>query len=219
MGPYDVVIPLGSSSNDYFELRYSLRSMCQHFPHRGLFIVGKQPKWLCNAVHIPYMDGVLKNQNIANKVLQACMTSKLSDDFLFRADDIFFTAPLPDPIPDYYFGTIREAERNPRYGNAYKQVIQNTPDGLYYDIHTPVLMNKHKFIELMQQPWGKDHLLKSTYLNRYPRNPVAWQDVKGEDFRSPVFSTNERVTRSFMKIIAELYPEPSIYEADHKTLT
>lgn len=211
----DVVIPLGSSHNDNWELRYSLRSMCQHFPHRDLYIIGKRPTWLQNAVHIPQMDGALKNLNIANKVLTACLQPGLSEDFLFKADDIFFTAPLPDPIPDYYHGTVEEAETNPRFGSTYKDVIRNSAGGLYYDIHTPVLMNKHRFTELMQTPWGKDHLLKSAYLNRYPRNPVVWEDVKGETIRYPVFSTYSRITTSFMKVITELYPTPSKYEADN----
>ncbi len=216
MGPIDVVIPLGHGSiYNNWELRYALRSLSANFPHRNVYIVGIKPKWIQNIIHIPFVDGGLKNYNLALKVLAACRLQELSDTFLYMHDDHFFTTPLQD-IPDYYDGTIEEWQRK-NINSEYKKAIYNTPPGLYYDNHTPKLMNKFNVVELLRERWLKDKLFKSTYFNAYPGNPIYLKDCKVHDRDipgTPFFSTSRHIQPHLMRAIELKYPVPSKYEAD-----
>lgn len=218
MGPIDIVIPLGVGSKyDNFELRYSLRSVCKYYHHRNIIIVGHLPRWVRNVIHIPCKDIEPKNYSIARKVLRACMYPGISDTFVMKADDIFFNKPTGD-IHDYYNGTKENAVANPKFGSVYRKAIINTPGELYFDIHTPVVFDKAKFVELMAEPWQGDMVLKTLYKNKYPGKRVEMRDAKITDANipdMPFFSTPSFIPKPLMRHIEQLFPVPSRYEADN----
>ena len=96
--PYDAVYPLGSGSKwNNNELRYSLRSLEKNLVDlRNVYIVGYRPEWLTGAIHIPCDDPLPHNKdgNIIRKILRACQTPGLSEDFLQVSDDQILLRPL-----------------------------------------------------------------------------------------------------------------------------
>jgi hypothetical protein len=83
----DVVYVLGTGSKwKNNELRFSLRAIEKNLTgYRDIYVIGENPGFLQNVIHIPYPDELPGNAdgNIARKVLRACREKKLSDNFLF----------------------------------------------------------------------------------------------------------------------------------------
>ena len=92
---FDVVYVLGNgSSNDNEELRYSLRSIEKFaIGIRNVFVVGANPGYLSDKViYIPTTDKfphdhLNKDRNHWRNIEIACKDPRLSEDFLFAADD------------------------------------------------------------------------------------------------------------------------------------
>lgn len=93
-----------------------------------------------------------------------------------------------------------------------------------FDIHTPILYEKQKFIALEQEEWGYEHIIKSLYCNRWGVQGEEMKDLKfsrpfkREEIRQAIqgklwFSISENGTNDAMKdVLQELYHNPSKYE-------
>ncbi len=214
MGPVDVVIPLGKGSRySNWELRFALRSLCAYFEHRNVYLVGERPDWF-TGIHIPAGDTGQRNISMFRKVCAACKHPDVSEVFLYMHDDHFFTRPMTH-IPDYYDGTIDEWAGK-SINALYRQIIQRTPKGNYYDNHTPKIVSKTLF---PQTPMKSEQLVKSTYFNTFgPADPQPLKDCKirsGSIPDGPFFSTPSYMPHSLRDKIESLYPVPSRYEADN----
>lgn len=209
-----LTIPYRSDDNNGRELRFAIRSMVMHFKDlTGVCIIGDRPTWYTGE-HIPCGD-ILNHRawSIVNKLLHCS-----HETFLMSNDDIFATKPFTSDLPQYYSHTLKEVPVNGRYVTRRNNVMKLFPDGLFYDTHTPMVVNEQEFRECQPKDWHKsDYLGKSLYCNAYTRNPVQLKDYKIRsvqglpvDLSQPFFSTNERSAK-FIKF-EEMYPEPSVYE-------
>jgi len=162
----DLVYILGTGSKwNNIELRLSLRSVEKKLTgYRNIYIVGENPGFLSQKViHLPFPDMLSSKNadgNMALKILHACANPELSDDFLFMNDDFIINKPVNTlKFPLYHKGDMKE--RSDEYWKAqpYRYRLRRTFEALLerglptmqYDYHAPMIMNKHKFIEVMAQ--------------------------------------------------------------------
>src|SRR5687767_1481800 len=167
------ILGKGSSWHD-LELLYSLRSLADYVAGIDrVFVVGARPRWLTNVIHIPQGDPhKCKERNIAEKVLSACLDPRLSEKFLFLNDDHLALAPMPaDDIPAWRGGDLKTLADKLTGGN-YRLAMYNTINRLKerglstwnFDIHTPMVMERAKFIGVMASyNWSERFVLKSLY--------------------------------------------------------
>lgn len=154
------VVYVVKTAEDNEELRYSLRSLV-NVPHGRLFIAGYKPSWLTNCIHIPTEQSGSKFNNSTNNLLQACRNKELSDEFIFMNDDFFIMKPT-ESIPALHRGVVSEVIRSyqqQRGGDEYIDGMQQTKallvsmgftEPISYELHVPILLNKNKFIEVME---------------------------------------------------------------------
>jgi len=181
----DVVIPIGRGSTwKNNELRYCLRSIQQHLKgYRNIYIIGNIPEFLKQVqgiITINFPDPAPGNPalNIYRKLLFASWLQEVSDDFLMFNDDYFLIADTDAAtIPHYYKPqNLQECIKKIQPGNTFRTAVENTIKALqeksfelkYFDIHVPMLYNKQKFAQVMQQynwtlPYG--YTAKSLYCN------------------------------------------------------
>lgn len=189
----DLVYPIGHGSLwNNNELRYSLRSVEQHLVgFRNVVIVGERPDWLTNVIHIPCPDlGRTRPEHIYRKILKACQSSEVSDDFLFMNDDFFYLQDRQaDKIPWYSDGTLDSVIEKERPTKAYTRMLIHTRNWLenrglptiHYDIHVPCIYKKQEFIRVFQDvDWsqGPGYVIKSMYANRVGVQPAFYEDCK-----------------------------------------
>ena len=171
---FDVVYPFYNLNTDD-ELRYSIRSVVKNFSAlRHIWVIGDKPEW-ANALlrHLPY-DHVAhlpsnvysKNRNICEKMDLAARNERVTENFIYLADDYFILKPWSgedfltkviiredmDQIND----ELREmGDRSNESLNEWKRALWWTYDrikaegysGLNYETHTPKLINKKRLIQ------------------------------------------------------------------------
>jgi hypothetical protein len=157
VGLPDLVIPVRPGESNQ-ELRYALRSFAQNLPHRRIVIAGYKPSWLRNVLHIPVRQRPSKYASSTANLLAACRHAEVSDDFLLCNDDFYVLAPI-EQMPVYHRGPVSaiEAYYRTRANGAYLQGMRATRDLLVklghdnpisYELHVPMPMNKHRFLEI-----------------------------------------------------------------------
>lgn len=151
----DVVYPLGTGSlckNQ--ELKYSLRSL-KFIKHGKIFIVGHRPGFLNHVIHVHFSERTHKKQfNVISKLLTVCKLDRLSDDFILMNDDFFFLKETE--IKKYLYDSSIKSLQNKTPRTQYGKALQNTIEYLNnnhlpfnnFEIHYPMVFNKHKFLEL-----------------------------------------------------------------------
>lgn len=239
----DVVYVLGSRSGwQDNELLYSLRSLQQYVSNIGqVFIVGEKPRWpIKDAILLPYPDKhICKERNIMEKLAYACGHADLSDNFLHCHDDHFMLSYQDaEEFPAWHGATLDMLAKTVAAGNHWRDAVQNTFLALSqmgltvdnYDLHAPMLFNKHDYPEIMDQyDWAgtpRGFVVKSLYANTFGiadavfsgdlKINVAYSEISdlvkkiiGRDF----FSVgNAGLSNNFKKLMAELYPNPSTFE-------
>lgn len=232
----DVVYVLGTGSKwEDNELRYSLRSIEKYLKYNKVFVVGEKPTWLQGVTHIPYPDEHKeKETRIALKVLVACKDERVSKEFLFMNDDIFLTKhDHAQFYPNYYSGTLQDADEQKGVNMVYRNAIKNTVYALsskynrYFDVHTPIVYNREKFSWMMEKyNWDKEfsYVVKSMYANSLGLSGKNITDCKIDHIKDtnaileriknvPCFSVSDRGLGEAMKgVLQKLYPEKSKYE-------
>jgi hypothetical protein len=238
----DAVYPLGHNSpwGDR-ELIYSLRSLDRYARGiRRVVIVGAPlPPALGFEVlpwpilHLPARDlTCCKETNIVRKVLQACNTVGLSQEFLFCNDDHFFLQDFDAlTLPFYAQGTLAEKIAN-RSQDSYRAALVNTADVLteerlpthYFDVHCPIRYDKAAFRDIMAgYDWTRKrgYVVKSLYANTNQREPTPFVDLKIDSELTTahildrlvgrwVFSVGDRgLTPAMKSVLATLYGEIS----------
>lgn len=177
----DVVCVLGNGShwNDN-ELRYSLRSLVKFGSNfRSVIIIGDKPEWIQNIIHIPFENPTNYNHehNIYEKILVACKSHSVSENFLMWNDDYFLTAPIDcSNYPYYYNCPLSESVKARLRFDGYAISLDNSRRKLEewkcktfnYDIHCPIIYNKKVFVETVGAvDWsvGNGYVIKSLYAN------------------------------------------------------
>lgn len=221
-----VAIPLIKSTGDNIELRYSLRSLEQHYSIERLYIIGYCPAWLKKAIVIPARHNPApdaKERNLFNKI---AMVPEC--EFLYSLDDTFLL-----PSWDYqrhYKGTLNETYMKST-SPGYKRSVENTANVLGvshwdYDCHDPQIIYRHRLIvnfnvlPINVNSLAFGYLVKTVHSQGLPavfskdvkiRNPQKSYDNVTE---LPYFSSSERAARDkrFIEFIKFLYPKKSSYE-------
>jgi hypothetical protein len=236
----DLVYLCTDQSNcDHLELRYSIRSMVKHLHgFNDIIIVGHQPAFLKNVIHLPAEDQHPNNRakNIYEKIMAACLQPHVSETFICCSDDYFLLQDYEaDTFPYYQCGDLFDALRRLSSGNYYRLHVQNTYDALKslgfntlnFNVHSPIVYHKQAFCEAVSHfDWSipRGYISKSVYCNVLniageflPDCKLHTPKTKTAIYRylqdKPMFSTNEHSINEPMKeVLQELYPEKSNFE-------
>lgn len=212
-----VVIPLKDKQSAWgdWELRFCLRSIEKYLDVDQIWIVsGLKRDWLtCNQVYCE--DKGKRGDATLNKVLHACHIVQLSDDFVLMYDDTYL---LGDLIPLTYQGKLDPAG-NTRYANIVRKTQKHSKDGLNYDCHQPIVLNK----ELFKEKAIEGTLYKSLVASYMEGERVQMDDVKLRDKKDHLkferflegkwcFSTSEFSFKFILDQMKEMYPDKSKWE-------
>jgi hypothetical protein len=207
--------PLGNLSPwQNNELRYSLRS----FNPEQVVVIGEKPTWYTGE-HYPFPTGLWsKPKDIFLKTREMC---KYAEEFIFCNDDHFLLSPI-ESLPNYFSGPLRNFKRG---SQTFQRYVENTrkrfPDGLYYDIHTPLRIESAKFLQLS---YREDVVMKSLYCNTFPGESVQMDDLKidhhvrTEDIerliqgRQFLSVGDNGLSRDMKEWLAKRFPTPSRWE-------
>ena len=178
---YDAVYPLGVGSKwDKNELRYSLRSLEANFAELGnVYVVGYRPEWLAGAIHIPCDDPLPRNKdgNIIRKILRACRTPELSEEFLQVSDDQILLRPLSfAELRPYNVIDLAGVAQSWFSGGAWAKRMERTCQWLrargrttyHYDSHIPQPMSKDGCCRVMAEcdfEEGIGYAINTLYFN------------------------------------------------------
>lgn len=217
----DIAIPLARDKNtNYYDLRMTLRSIDKYLTgHGNVYIIGEKPSWLRNVIHIPLQDiAGRKAWSIFRKMITAAGQKDISQKFISWADDTYLLQPLQVcDIKDWHDNTLKHWTTL-NVNSLYRQIIINTykifPEGLFYNVHTPCIYDKHKLLTIGNYPWTRtDFLLKSLYFNQYPGNPEQMKDPKLK--KGMFYSSNGKLGSDDHKLLTTHFPNPCKYEADY----
>ena len=170
------------------ELRYSLRSLV-NFPHGKVWFYGGCPDGLKPDVHIKIpQDQPTKWANIFKMFKLACHNPNISYNFWLFNDDFFIMEPIKQPKYYYYEGNLykRVVTLEDRRGGItpYSQQLRYTLQELEgmgcetknYAVHTPMLINKAKGVELCNIINGP--MIRCVYGNYFKVDGVDHRDFK-----------------------------------------
>lgn len=194
----DVCYLLGKGSVWFdLEIKYSVRSLLKHGSNIGnIFIIGEKPAFFeygKGLYHIPFEEKSHSQANMWNKTLELCKCNDVASSFLWMNDDHFFLSDFDaESYPYYHMGKIRQkryldsGERNPYFKIVSRTVgiLENKGlPGLHFDTHTPMIIQKDKFIEVYNE--FSEHIetirgiiLKSSYCNYWRIEGVEMDDLK-----------------------------------------
>lgn len=239
----DVVYVLGTGSawkNN--EIRFSLRSLAANLKKFGkIWVVGECPEFLKNVKHIPFPDTLINNAdgNIIRKVLRVCQEEDLSEDFLFINDDhLVMRSTVACMIPPYHKGDLTKFsqeyfEKDFWRGRLYRTrniLVKKGLPALHFDCHTPIVMNKKLFPEVISQFDYEKHIgytMKSLYGNSVYHQeavkligqkttlfrPMTTSDIRKETEQRQFVSFNDRgLTAALKQWLVETFPKASPYE-------
>lgn len=179
------------------EMKYSLRSL-ENLPHGKVFIYGDLPENIsAKKVHyIPFEHSGTKYKNTTAIMELAARNEEISDDFILMNDDFFVMQKIinPDEELNLYRGDALEVYKDytDRYGkeaNYAKGMLETIKfmqslgieRPLSYELHTPMIFNKRKFLDMLNIKGVRDILAlhkRSLYGNLYKQGGVAMEDVK-----------------------------------------
>ena len=90
------------------ELRYSLRSVEENFPHRKVFFVCGQPKGFEPDGRIRHQQTGSKWERIRSSMYEVINTEEVTDDFFLFNDDFFVMKPFEGEFVNYVNRTLGE---------------------------------------------------------------------------------------------------------------
>lgn len=232
----DVVYLVKESTNNE-ELIYSLRSLI-NIPHDKVFIVGGCPCDIdkTKVVFVPIHQTGDKFKNTHNNLKFICNDERLSDDFILMNDDFFILKPIKDPVNELNLcrGTIREVlndlvnrhgEYSPYMASMRQTMIYLQDLGykepLSYELHTPIVLNKKKFLEAFSAPYIQSvspGQQRSLYGNMFLTGSTKIKDVKVyRDFETELgsdkfLSTEDSSWNLVKPQLEKLFPSKSKFE-------
>lgn len=242
----DVVYILGTGSKwQDNEIRFSLRSITKYLSGiRKVWIVGELPCFIDDTkvehLYCPDRHGRDNaDANMIEKILYACKQKGLSEDFLFMNDDFFILRPLDvADIPILHNGDLKDLQKEFWNSSIWRLRLKNTFTQLtwygmsttMYDIHAPMMFNKHLFPAVMNQfnyqitPGLNFRSLygNAVYEGKGTKNnghkvkafrPKIWPQLEKETKTAMFFAVNDTglniVTKAFLR---NNYTEISDYE-------
>ena len=225
------IVYLVKDTQENEELRYSLRTVQDNFPHDRVFFVGGKPNGLePDGLIMVSQDGFTKWDNTHKMIQAVCLCDELSDDVVLFNDDFFVMKPVPG-VEYYYEGMLSEKyaklkqqfPNSPKYRSRLGNAIQMLHDKMYgtfnYEVHLPFVFNRKEMLQLYKEfPYGS--AMRSMYANRFNKGGVNTSDVK-------IYNDSQIITgeetflsttdRSFKELkvgdrIRKAFPHKSIFE-------
>lgn len=229
----DVVYFVKDGPNE--ELRYSLRSVDQNLQHRSVWIYGGKPEW-ANPDHFVKIS---QSTNIGTKwdrvrsmMRQVCLNEKITDDFVLFNDDFYVMEPTEEITPAYrcpladHIITLecncqnRPTEYSMELRKAYKKLIDINKPTLSYELHTPIVLNRHRLLEVLGA-FPDGHCTRTLYGNYYQIGGDQMADVKifKPDQEIPeaakfLSSEDGAFEAGLHQHLAQKFPEKSRFEKD-----
>lgn len=228
---YDVVYIVKEDPHNE-ELRYSIRSVCENFPVRNIWIFGYCPRWLKEIIHVDIPQDGDKWSNSKMLFSKIANCESLPDEFVLFNDD-FFVMEKVDKVEQYYDGLLQDRinslqekfkDTHPLYTNQLQQVADRLAEyGIKnpknYAVHKPMLFNREKMAESLRLTEDLPMSLRSFYANYFKVGGIDAPDTKvfkcGEyKFSGPYLSTDDRTFRlgRVGKNIRKKFTNPSKYE-------
>ena len=225
--------------DDNEELRYSLRSVAAHAPHRNVWIVGSVPSWVTGVKTIPLVPVGEKFANQRQSLHAIAAHPGISDPFVLFNDDMFVVEPITewrtwnlDTIEDHWGGPIGNVDKT---SNEWLHAVwctykwmgeQGHPNPLYYENHTPMLYDKAKLADVLTRyPHDRPFVINGTYAITGAGGKGEWGanakvNVDGdvamayEALGMPYLSTDDPwfATAPVGVFVRELFPDPCVYE-------
>lgn len=227
----DVVYILRENIDSY-ELRYSLRSIDENFPHRKVWFVGGQPSDLMPDGRIRHKQkGITKWDRVKSSLKEIVKNGDITDEFFLFNDDFFVMSEQSENFINFSNGTLEKRvldirKRTGRVSNYVRsldlirhKLIMRGFDSVSFAVHLPMLLDKEKVkhtLEVFDEP-----MFRSIYGNINRISYIYHEDVKIYDnITKPQFedycSTTEVSFRdgAVGKIIRERFDKPSRFEVD-----
>lgn len=197
-GGLDIVYVLGTGSKfDNFELKISLRSIEKYGKgYSRIFIIGEKPEWINydKVTHIPAKDiSNIPAINSTHKLLIACNSDEISENFILFNDDFFLTKKTnfsklknytrPQKLRQSFPPEKRFAFYNRIIARTDKVLKDNGFDTNHFGIHLPITINSKKFIDMynkFQKEINEHNGLstRSLYGNYAELEPTPIKDCK-----------------------------------------
>lgn len=232
MGNNDIVYFVKKSPTNE-ELRYSLRSVEQNFPHRKVWIYGGKPDGIEPDEFVPINQiGSNKWEKVRNMLWKACQNPNITDDFFLFNDDFFVMKPIEKYEPIYdgsvYKWIISIEGRNFDRPSAYTLELRRMIHELEhkgidcelknYAVHMPMLVNKAKMIDVIRE--FKSPMFRNIYGNYWNIGGIDLKDMKilrrnqTIDENAPFLSSDDNAfaMREIGKYIRGKFKEKSRFE-------
>lgn len=214
---------------DPTELKYSLRSVAENFPHRLVWFIGGQPEGLKPDRQIIHKQtGANKWERIRSSLLRAITEPELSESFYLFNDDFFVMQPQGENFTNFIDKTLDWRIEDLRtvypYLNHYGKTLEKAKVELKmlkastynFEVHMPFLMEKAKAKSILK---CSSPQMRSIYGNLNAVPYVQHDDVKVYDLetvpeQSDYLSTTEVIFKDGKvgEYIRQRFPFPSCFE-------
>lgn len=222
------------------ELLYSIKLVKKYLPHDKIFVVGDLPHYLKNEdiIFVSSSNIGSKYNNTTKHLLKVCKDPRLSENFILMNDDFFIIKPITNPEEEFNLnrGTIASVYNRylKKYGEptSYSRGMYNTmkfiqdncniKDPLSFELHVPMVMNKHNVLKMYELPGVKDIKIlhkRSLYGNLYITNSKPCKDVKiltcnrlhrgTPKFDQKFFSTSDTMWHMVKPYVCQLLKKPT----------
>ncbi len=212
------------------ELRYSLRSIEQNFPHRFVWFVGGQPEGLKPDRMLRHTQfGANKWLKIKSSMLEVVKQEELSDEFYLFNDDFFVTKPFEKEFVNFADRTLTDRiedfrKENPHLNRYAMSLVQTEEElkahgygTLNFEVHIPMLFEKNKVEAALCSCFSPQ--MRSLYGNIVGCKAKGRRDVKVNSltdipYEMDFVSTNDKTFTqgNVGQYIRDLFKEPSRFE-------
>ncbi|WP_434412427.1 hypothetical protein [Sphingobacterium siyangense] len=192
--PYTLIIPYLKAGASSTELKLALRTWEKHFPDIRVVVVGDREEWFSDQItYIPHTGHhIIKSCNgcaapqteqhpqadSTHKLLTALAIADIDGPIILSNDDIFLLRDITieDISQGKYFNDLRDADtsKQTRFNRAQIDTadlleISHMPT-IRYGTHTPVLLDPHKVLDIIDRYDATERglLFTSLYFNNYP---------------------------------------------------
>lgn len=236
-----IVIPVKSGNRHHNkELIYAIRSLERHLKGNwNIVVVGDRINALRGLKYIHCKDepkSENKERNIYRKIMKACESDLVSENFIVTNDDIMITKDFDvDNLPFYYKCELEVTMANNKgdyrksVNHTRKFLIEHGKKTLDFDTHFPIMYNKKRFIDTFvcnNVDWNKPfgYVIKSLICNMIGiegeyggdckiHHKMSYQELKNKIGDRSFFSTSDGcLNEHMMRLLNELYPSKSKYE-------
>ena len=227
---HDIVYILREDIKNPDELRYSLRSVAENFPHRKIWFVCGQPEGFYPDGRIAHkQEGKTKWERVRTSLLKVAEYGDITDDFYLFNDDFFVLKKQTEPFTNFVNGTLEKRVRAIQVKSGYSvysDMLRRTKDLLTFEgvdtmsfaVHLPMLINKQKMKETLER-FGSP-MFRSIYgnINNVPyifhEDVKIYDDTKIPELDDDYVSTSDHtwISGAVGRYIRDKFPKPCEYE-------